>query len=459
MKGAEAASFLPTDLDGILHEWDRKCEVTLYREVEIGDRIFGESVFLTPQFEVARIYAFDITERKKTQDALAESEERVRRKLESIISPEGDISSLDLADIIDAPAVQSLMDDFHKLVPMPMAVIDLKGKVLVGKGWQEICTEFHRVNSETCANCIESDLSLSAGVPRGEFKLYRCKNNMWDVATPIMIGDRQFGNLFMGQFFFEDEPLDYAFFREQAHRYGFDEKKYIAALEAVPRLNRETLNTSMAFFMKFADILSKQSYSNLKLARSLTDRDNLMESLQESEERFRNMFERHNAVMLLIEPESGSIIDANAAAARFYGYSRDKLRGMGIQHLNQLTPEEVAEERQRAVDQQRNHFVFPHRIATGELRWVEVYSTPIDAQGKSLLFSIIHDITERKRVEEEVRRRVEELRVSNEDLERFNNVSVGRELRMIELKKEINRLCVESGQPPRYPLEFSEEQL
>jgi PAS domain S-box-containing protein len=67
------------------------------------------------------------------------------------------------------------------------------------------------------------------------------------------------------------------------------------------------------------------------------------------------------------------------------------------------------------------------------------------------------DITERKRDEELIQRYIEELRTINEELTRFNNASVGRELRMIELKREINELYVQSGQPPRYPLDFEKE--
>ncbi len=122
--------------------------------------------------------------------------------------------------------------------------------------------------------------------------------------------------------------------------------------------------------------------------------------LKESEEHFRLMFERHHAIMLIVEPESGLILDANRAAANFYGYSLDDLRSMSIQQINALPPEEHAAERKRAVAEERNYFIFPHRLANGEIRTVEVHSSPMITQGKTLLFSIIHDITARKKTEE-----------------------------------------------------------
>jgi signal transduction histidine kinase/CheY-like chemotaxis protein len=93
---------------------------------------------------------------------------------------------------------------------------------------------------------------------------------MWDVATPIIVGGHHLVNLFCGQFFFDDEVIDYQVVRRRARRYGFDEKEYLAALDAVPRLSREAVNASMGFFARLAKVVSQLSYSTIKLARSST---------------------------------------------------------------------------------------------------------------------------------------------------------------------------------------------
>ena len=126
------------------------------------------------------------------------------------------------------------------------------------------------------------------------------------------------------------------------------------------------------------------------------------ESLQESEQRFRSMFESHAAVMLLVEPNSGAIQDANSAAAAFYGYTRQRLQTMNINHLNTMPLQFVTAQRKRALRGDQGCFVFPHRLASGEVRTVEVHSTPIRVQGRLLLFSIIHDITDRKLLEKQI---------------------------------------------------------
>ncbi len=148
----------------------------------------------------------------------------------------------------------------------------------------------------------------------------------------------------------------------------------------------------------------------LAFITDITERIKAEEALKESEHRFREMFRRHDAVMLLIDPENGCIVDANKAAEKFYGYDLSQLRLMTIQQINMLGPEEVGREREKAITEERNYFVFPHRMANGHVRTVEVHSSPIDFGGRRLLFSIIHDITQRKKAEQELRQSEERYR-------------------------------------------------
>ena len=200
--------------------------------------------------------SLDITARKRVEKAARLAETRVRMNLDSVLSHVGDIGKLGLADIVDIKALQLMMDDFFKLTHIGIAIIDIKGKILVATGWQDICTQFHRVHPQTCKNCIESDRQLSEGLKPGAFKIYKCKNNMWDIATPIMVGEKHVGNLFLGQFLFDDEAPDHDLFRAQARQYGFNEDDYLAALDRVPRWSRETVDTVMAFYSKFAQMIS-----------------------------------------------------------------------------------------------------------------------------------------------------------------------------------------------------------
>jgi diguanylate cyclase len=142
-------------------------------------------------------------------------------------NPERDLGELELADIIDVPAVQSLMEKFHRITGMLGAVVDSNGKVLVDVGWQDICTKFHRCHPETRKNCVESDIVLSRVTEPGSFKSYRCKNGLWDMSTPIVVSGLHMGNIYFGQFIYSDEQLDVERFRNQARRYGFDEEEYL----------------------------------------------------------------------------------------------------------------------------------------------------------------------------------------------------------------------------------------
>lgn len=108
---------------------------------------------------------------------------------------------------------------------------------------------------------------------------------------------------------------------------------------------------------------------------------------------FYKLFEQTESIILMTNPETGEIVHANKAAADFYGYGKEQLERMKIQEINTLSPEETEEEIQSAAEEQRNYFVFKHRLANDDIKTVRVYSNPYTQDGKTILFSIIYDIT------------------------------------------------------------------
>ena len=142
----------------------------------------------------------------------------------------------------------------------------------------------------------------------------------------------------------------------------------------------------------------------------VTERRRAEEELRESEKRYRSLFENNHAVMLIIDPESGAITDANPAAAAYYGWTEEELRRMNINEINMLPVPDVLAEMNRARLELRKHFFFRHRRADGSVRDVEVFSGPILLGDRPLLYSIVHDVTERVRAEKALRQSEERFR-------------------------------------------------
>jgi PAS domain S-box-containing protein len=131
----------------------------------------------------------------------------------------------------------------------------------------------------------------------------------------------------------------------------------------------------------------------------ITDRKLAEKELRASEERFRKLFEDNAAIMLILDPVTGSIRDANPAAESFYGWPREILIAKNISEINTLTPGEIRDEMARARERSRTYFEFRHKRADGGIRDVAVQSSGILVGDEMLLFSIIQDITEQKKSE------------------------------------------------------------
>lgn len=123
--------------------------------------------------------------------------------------------------------------------------------------------------------------------------------------------------------------------------------------------------------------------------------------IRESESHFRQMFENHAAIKLFIHPETGAIMDANASATRFYGYTLDELKKMKIYDLSYSPADQLKNRMKLIMEGKINRSEVKHRLRSGESRDVEIYSSPIKHGERAFLYAIIHDISERKIAEEQ----------------------------------------------------------
>lgn len=172
-----------------------------------------------------------------------------------------------------------------------------------------------------------------------------------------------------------------------------------------------------------------------------------------SEARYRSVFEAANVGKSVTRPTGE--IEVNQAFCDMLGYSPEELR---CKTWQELTPAEeigpTSEQLALLMRGEKNAVRFEKRYLhkLGSPVWADVSVTvQRDQEGHPLHFIVtVVDITERKRVEAALRQKADELRASNVDLEHFNRAMVGREMRMIELKREINELCRRLGEPPRH---------
>ncbi len=144
-----------------------------------------------------------------------------------------------------------------------------------------------------------------------------------------------------------------------------------------------------------ASFLLIMLFWNRKLSAEVKRRKIFEKELASKEKRFRELFENNKAIELIIDPQSGVIVDANNAALAYYGYSKEEIKQQNITDINTLSKQQTLAQSKLAELQKQSHFFFKHRLKNGEIRDVEIHSGPINWDGKQLLYSIIHDITDR----------------------------------------------------------------
>ncbi len=331
-------------------------------------------------------------------------------RVESEMVSQDPIPEADLGTIINSEEIQSIMDDFCYLTGMVTAILDLKGNVVEATGWRDLCTKFHRKNPKTAYNCTQSDLFLTKNLRPGDYVDYKCKNGLWDVVTPLYVGTKHLGNIYTGQFFYDDEPVDKDFFIKQAERYGFDKNSYMDAFQSIPRYSRETIQHLMSFLVKFTTYVSKISLAKRQLEKEVFDRKQAEKSLQESEKKFRAIAETSPLAIYMSSGIEQKAEYINPMFIKLFGYKKED-----IPTVSQWWPLAYPSENyRRQIEEEWQRKVKKAIASQSEIEPMEVVVTCKDGSKKNISWGFITtgkqnwafglDLTERKRAEAESER-------------------------------------------------------
>ncbi|WP_180124746.1 PocR ligand-binding domain-containing protein [Rhodoferax sp. BLA1] len=294
-----------------------------------------------------------------------------------------------LSELVDIGELRGLCESFTAITGAVTAVLDLEGNVLVATGWQDICTQFHRVHSATCARCLESDTELARHLKEGDaYNVYQCKNGMVDVAVPITIAGEHMANFFTGQFFLG--PPSKTFFMRQADEFGFDQSAYIGAMARAPIFSEQQVQSMMGFFTRLAKVMGEMGLARLRLQQANAQLQTSAAIIQSSED------------AIIGNALDGTIQSWNAGAEKIFGYTACEAVGRPLQML--IPAERIDEELELVSRISRgervNHFETTRRRKDGQMIHVSMSISPIvDEAGLVIGASkIARDVTQSKQV-------------------------------------------------------------
>ncbi len=184
----------------------------------------------------------------------------------------------------------------------------------------------------------------------------------------------------------------------------FDEQEIRASVEIAL--------TKRALELKLKEAHERLEVFNCGLVKEIEARKRTEKSLRESEKLYRDIFLKNSAMKWLVDPSTARIIDANPAACSFYGYSHEEITTLRLWDINMLSEAQVRKDLASALADEQTEFKFKHLTASGEIRYVQVFTGKLESGGKTLFHSIIIDITERHYLEEKRKEAISQLQAT-----------------------------------------------
>ena len=240
--------------------------------------------------------------------------------------------------------------------------------------------------------CSISDQYICDHIMDGGYSSYKCLNNMWDIALPIVISGEHFGTIIFGQFFYEEDVIDKEYFVAQAIEFGFNEKEYLEALRKVPIYSKKKIEHIIEYYSGLIVTLAESGLRQFSY-------ENSQNELEKSQKYLNTIF---NSVSdsIFIHDVYGKIRDVNRTAITMFGYSRNEFISMNVYDIISKKHDNTEVDIDVLSNKQSNngHLIQEYLVKNKSNKefWVEVNSHVTKIHEDEIIIATVRDIAEQK---------------------------------------------------------------
>ncbi len=381
---------------------------TYQRKNHLGENRHYECRLSVIDNDKALAIVNDITTLKEAEKALKNNQVTLQRKLNSITSPQGSLSDLELADLINIDELKDLFQTIYDLTNVPIALLDRHGKKLFAIGTSSLCKNFHLNKASSQEWCLESNMKISSSMRIGESKLYKCRNNVWNFATPIFVGGEQIATLDICQFRLSDDyKAQDEELRQLANIHKFNKETYIESFYLLPIIDKDHLVKIATYYRDLLSKITALSYAQIKQART-------SQQLQLREEKLAQITDNMTDI-IFINDFDFNVIYVSPSVEKVYGFNpieyskRTPIQRFPPATINQL--QSLLEEKLKSGHQDTESVLveIQEYNANNQLIDISVHAKLLlneNNEPKAIIGSA-RDISKRKKIEKKLNKQLE----------------------------------------------------
>lgn len=335
----------------------------------------------------------DITERKRTEDAL-------EKRLLALTSPLDENIGLEFDEIFNLSDIQKIQDDFAEATGVASIITRPDGTPITApSNFRHLCNNIIRKTDKGLANCIKSDAIIGKYNPDGP-TIQPCMScGLWDAGTGIVIGDKHIASWLIGQV--RDESQNDEAMKKYAIQIGADADEFIKAFHEVPEMSLDRFESITKALFTIATQISNIAYQNVQQARFIAERKKAEKDLVKSEHKYRSIIESSPDGFAQFSMD-GRVLEVNDAYCKMMGYTKEELLSIRIKDvIYKFSEKEIKSHITQLISEGKFHTESIHKRKDGSLVDVEITAGSLELFDDRF-FAFIRDISERKKSEKEL---------------------------------------------------------